>query len=126
MPSAHDFVLTTDHETGRRVIASALEGQGFTVSQTPTGGFLARRGSTAMTVLLGGWAGDRFQVSFVVDFFVDGENRMVARLNRDMTSGALKGGAIGAAKVNSAFQETANALHAVLHGNAMLLASQPR
>ncbi|MFJ8894694.1 hypothetical protein ACIRCZ_08930 [Leifsonia sp. NPDC102414] len=120
MAKAHDFFIIGDHENGRRIVASALQSEGFAVTASPAGGLLAKRGSTAMTVLLGGLAGNNFQQTFLVDFMVDQHGRLVARLNRNMAGGALKGGAIGAAKTDSAFQQTANAIAAALHGAGAL------
>ena len=120
MAKAHDFFILGDHENGRRIVASALQSEGFAVTATPSGGLLAKRGSTAMTVLLGGLAGNSFQQTFLVDFMVDEHGRLVARLNRNMAGGVLKGGAIGAAKTDSAFQQTANAIAATLHGAGAL------
>ncbi|KRC47271.1 hypothetical protein ASE16_18300 [Leifsonia sp. Root227] len=120
MAKAHDFFIIGDHENGRRIVASALQSEGFAVTATPAGGLLAKRGSTAMTVLLGGLAGNNFQQTFLVDFMVDQHGRLVARLNRNMAGAALKGGAIGAAKTDSAFQQTANAIAAALHGAGAL------
>ncbi|MET3566311.1 hypothetical protein SAMN04515691_2921 [Leifsonia sp. 98AMF] len=126
MPAAHDFILLGDHDAGRRLVASALEAQGFLVSATPRGGLLAKRGSIGMTLLLGALAGSKFQVTFLVELMVDAESHLVARLNRDMTAGALKGGAVGAAKVNRAFQETANAIHSALQRAGVLAVSVAR
>lgn len=126
MPSAHDFFILGPHDAGRHLVAIALQGQGFAVTTTPTGGLLAKRGSAAKTVWLGGLAGKDFQVTFIVDFMVDDQGRLVARLNRNMTSGALKGGALGAAKTDTAFQETANAIAAVLHPAGVLAGSVPQ
>jgi hypothetical protein len=126
MAKAHDFFIIGDHENGRRIVASALQSEGFAVTATPAGGLLAKRGSTAMTVLLGGLAGNNFQQTFLVDFMVDQHGRLVARLNRNMAGGALKGGAIGAAKTDSAFQQTANAIAAALHGAGALSDSVAR
>ena len=120
MASAHDFFLLGDHDAARHLVASTLQREGFAVTATPTGGLLAKRGSTAATVWLGGLAGKNFHVSFVVDFMVDQQGRLVARLNRNLTGGALKGGAIGAAKMNTAFEQTANAISAALHQAGVL------
>ena len=121
MASAHDFFLVGDHGFARQFVASTLGSEGFVVSTTPTGGLLAKRGSGAATLWLGALAGKNFQITFVVDFMVDGQGRLVARLNRNMTGGALKGGALGAAKTDTAFKETVNALASALH-NAGILA----
>jgi hypothetical protein len=107
---ASDFFISGDHEAGKGVVASALQSQGFTLTTTPSGGLLAKRGSAKATVWLGAMAGKNFQYSFVVDFFVDAQGQLVARLNRDLTSGALKGGVIGASKTNNTFVEVATAI----------------
>ncbi|WP_025155608.1 hypothetical protein [Leifsonia aquatica] len=120
MASAHDFFLLGDHEAAKQLVISALASEGFTVTTTPNGGLLAKRGSTAATIWLGAMAGKNFQMTFMVDFMVDPQGRLVARLNRNMTGGALKGGAIGAAKTDTAFQQTANAIAAVLHPAGIL------
>ncbi|MFF2052832.1 hypothetical protein ACFVU2_14615 [Leifsonia sp. NPDC058194] len=120
MASAHDFFLLGDHEAAKQLVVSALQSEGFTVTSTPTGGLLAKRGSAASTFWLGAFAGKNFQMSFLVDFMVDQQGRLVARLNRNMAGGALKGGAIGAAKTDTAFQETANAIAAILHPAGIL------
>jgi hypothetical protein len=120
MATAHDFFLLGDHGAGRQLVVTALQNDGFAVTSTPTGGLLAKRGSTAATVWLGALAGKNFQVSFQVDFMVDQQGRLVARLHRNLTAGALKGGAIGAAKTDTAFQQTANAIAAALHQAGVL------
>ena len=123
MASAHDFFLIGDHESAKQLVVSALQGDGFTVTATPAGGLLAKRGSAAATVWLGAMAGKNFHVSFLVDFMVDQQGRLVARLNRNMAGGALKGGVIGAAKTDTAFQETANSIAAALHRAGILAES---
>jgi hypothetical protein len=110
LASSHDFFITGGTEFGKTLVARALEGQGFSLSATPAGGFLATRGSAAATVLLGGLAGKKFHITFVVDFMTDQDGRLVARLNRGLGSGALKGGALGASKTNTAFQDAADAI----------------
>ena len=120
MASSYDFFILGDHEAGKAAVGTTLEGQGFAVTSTPSGGLLAKRGSTAATIWLGGLAGKNFQVTFIVEFFVDAQGQLVARLNRNMSSGALKGGAIGAAKTDTAFVQTADALGAALSNSGVL------
>jgi hypothetical protein len=120
MASAHDFFLLGDHEAAKQFVVSALSAEGFVVTSTPTGGLLAKRGSASSTFWLGAFAGKNFQLTFLIDFMVDQQGRLVARLNRNMAGGALKGGAIGAAKTDAAFHETANAIAAVLHSAGIL------
>jgi len=120
MASAHDFFLLGDHEAAKQLVVSALTSEGFVVTSTPTGGLLAKRGSAASTFWLGAFAGKNFQLTFLVDFMVDQQGRLVARLNRNMAGGGLKGGGIGAAKTDTAFQETANAIAAALHPAGIL------
>lgn len=122
--ASHDFFINGDHTAARAVVASTLGAQGFTVTALPTGtSIVAARGSKAATLWLGALAGKSFHVSFAVDYSQDAEGRLIARLNRDMTAGALKGGAIGAARTKAAFEETANALQTALASSGRLAAS---
>lgn len=123
MATAHDFFIQGDHENGRRLVASVLQNEGFAVTVNPVGGLIARRGSTTATILFGGLAGKGLQQTFTVDFMIDVDGRLVARLNRNMAGGVLKGGAIGAVKTDNAFQQIANAIGAALHGAGVLSGS---
>lgn len=114
MASATDLFLSGDHEHAKQLVHAALIAQGFEVSLTPTRGFHARRGSQALTVLFGGLAGSRFQVTFLIEFMVTEQGLLVARISRNMTGGALKGGAIGAVKTSNAFDETVARLQETL------------
>ena len=55
-------------------------------------------------------AGKKFHVSFIVEFYTAEDGGLIARLNRDVATGALKGGAIGANMTNNAFVDTATNL----------------
>lgn len=122
--ASHDFFISGDHTAARAAVSAALQAQGFSVTALPNGTTLvAARGSKAATFWLGALAGKNFHVSLAVDYAQDAEGRLVARLNRDMTAGALKGGAIGAAKTKTVFEETANALQAALASHGILAAS---
>lgn len=120
MATAVDLVLSEDHNRSFQLVHDGLVAQGFEVTRTPSGGLLAKRGSLGATVLLGGLAGKKFHISFVADFMTGPDGRLVARLTRDMTSGALKGGAVGAAKTGTAFRETADGLAEQLTQAGML------
>lgn len=123
MASTHDFFLSGDHEQSKQKVAEALTSLGFTLTSTPTGGFTAKRGSLGVTLLIGAWAGKNFHVTFIIEFFVDDKGQLVARLNRDVALGALKGGAIGAAKTNNAFIDTVNSVGTALNSAGVLAAS---
>lgn len=123
MATSHDFIISGDPEAGKKLIHDTLVNQGFTVEQTPKGGVLAKRGSMGMTLLLGALAGNNFQMTFIVEYFAGQNGELVARLNRNMGSGALKGGALGAAKMNTGFEETANALNSALSSAGILASS---
>lgn len=115
MATSFDYFLSGDHEAARAAVARVLTEQGFRVEPNPAGGFSAKRGSMAATIWLGAWGGKKyFHVHFLVQFFVDAQGQLVARLNRDMASGALKGGAVGANMTRNAFNETAQALTGAL------------
>ena len=123
MASSHEFFSTADPELVRTVIGQTLTGRGFTISATPEGGFVAKRGSVAMTVLFGGLAGNRLYMTFKVEIMqLDGQ--IVARLSRVAISAFAAGGAIGAVKANGVFMETANALGAALHDAGALSSSR--
>ena len=106
-------------------MGKALEAAGFTVTLNPNGSFLATRGSLSRTLLLGAMAGKKFHVTFNVEFFSDPQGNLIARLNRNVSGGALKGGAIGANMTNNAFLETGNALTASFSAAGVLLAQVP-
>lgn len=104
-------------------MGKALERAGFTVTLNPNGTFQATRGSLSRTLLLGAMAGKKFHVTFTVEFFSDPNGNLIARLNRNVSGGALKGGALGANMTNNAFLDTANALIASLTASGLLLTS---
>lgn len=110
MATTTDYILSTDQAQAFQSVHEGLVEQGFTVTSTPNGGLHATRGSAVATALLGGLAGKKFHIAFVVNFMTDSAGRLVARITRDMTSGALKGGAVGAVKTGNAFTTTTDAL----------------
>jgi hypothetical protein len=121
--STYDFFTRGDHQAAKNLVAQTLNGHRFTVEGTPSGGYLAKRGSAKKTFWLGAMAGDDFQISFLIEFFVDQQGQLVTRLNRNLAGAAFKGGAIGASKTDTVFVETANALGAVLSGSGLLTGS---
>lgn len=123
MAASYDYVISGDHASARALIGNALTQQGFTVEATETGNLVIKRGSMGATVWLGAMAGKNFHVSFTVEFFVDAEGRLVARLNRNMATGVLKGGAIGASKTDTAFVDTANSLAGALSDAGVLVST---
>ncbi|HEV7184474.1 MAG TPA: hypothetical protein VGN33_08245 [Leifsonia sp.] len=123
MASAHEYFLSATPETARAVIEPALVEQGFTVEQTPNGGFVAKRGSAAMTVLFGGMAGNKLAMSFKVEV-MELQGQIVVRLSRVVASSVVTGGALGASKANSVFMQTANALGAALNQAGILTSSR--
>lgn len=120
MASSYDFFITGDHEAARAAVGNKLIELGFELEATATGGLIARRGSLKKTLWLGALAGKDFHVSFIVEYFTDDAGRFVARLNRNMGTGALKGGALGANKVENVFVETVDALSAALSSAGIL------
>jgi len=123
MASVHDFFISGDHEQGKHRVAEALQAQGFTIESTPNGGFVVKRGNMTKTIWLGAFAGKDFQVTFIVEFFVDDKGLLVARLNRDLGSGLLKGGAIGASKTSDAFNETVHGVGTALSAAGVYVSS---
>jgi len=94
---------------------------GFTVERNPNGSLQATRGSLGKTLLLGAMAGKNFHVTFTVEFYSDEQGNLIARLNRNVSGGALKGGAIGANMTNNVFIETATSLNASFAAHGILL-----
>lgn len=121
MASTFTYVISGDHETGKGLVASSLEQQGFRISSTPNGGFNAERGNMTKTLLLGALSGKDFHVSFIVGFAADERGSLVATLHRNLGSGAVKGGALGASKVNSTFTAVAEQVRADLQQRGVLL-----
>jgi hypothetical protein len=123
MASSHEFFSSADPEVVRQVIAQVLADKGFSVEATPGGGFVAKRGSIPMTVLLGGLAGGNLFMSFQVTI-MELQGQIVARLSRVTANAFVTGGAIGASKANTVFMDTANAIGAALHSAGVLTSSR--
>lgn len=121
MAGSTDYFISGDQGAGRAIVAAALEKQGYRIEGNPNGGLSIERGSLGTTLWLGGLAGKNFHVKFIVQFFSDDRGTLVARVDRDMSRGALKGGAIGASKTANAFDETCRALDAELRAQGVLL-----
>jgi hypothetical protein len=117
--TTYDFFISDTADGARNRVANALRGLGYELTATTSGGLLAQKGSTAMTVLFGALAGKGFHLSFEISFFTT-EDAAVARLSRNMAIGALKGGALGASKTATAFGIAANAIGTALHNDGVL------
>lgn len=122
MPAAYDFHIPTSIDAARDAVAHALTAQGFQVETSPNGSLIAQRGSFGLTMVVGALAGAKMHMRFDVQFFQNG-GEAVARLNRSLAGGALKGGAIGASKTADAFQDAANQLGKNLHERGLLRAT---
>ena len=119
MPTAYDFHVPASVDEARAAVTKSLSEQGFGVSVTPNGSVVAKRGSLGLTLFVGAMAGDKMHVTFDVQFFSDGAGS-VARLNRSLAAGALKGGALGASRAADTFQNTAHKLGVALHEAQLL------
>ena len=112
MASMIEFVLTGDQEAAKKVVLDATVQQGFTPTARDAWNFDLERGSNGLSIAFGALAGKSFYMKFQLGFSVDAEGRLVARLSRDATGSALRGGAIGASKAANTFQEVADAIGA--------------
>jgi len=112
--SFYDCFVSGDHESAKHLIANALNSQGFVVEVQPDGNWYARRGNMTTTVLVGALAGDNFQITFGVQFFVDAAGQLVARLDKNTAVGFFKGGVWGLNKIDTAFNQTATAIYNAL------------
>ncbi|PZF53841.1 hypothetical protein DEJ23_14185 [Curtobacterium sp. MCSS17_008] len=126
MPESHDFFVAADPESTRARVRDALVREGYSVEDGDQGALLATRGSLGLTLLIGALANDRtFHTRLDVQVMVTPDGRTVARLLRGSGKSALKGGAIGIARGNRAFEQAANAIHAELAGAGVLTDSVP-
>lgn len=112
MASQTEFLLSGDPAAAHRVVTDALTAQGFATEPYTNGWLKATRGSAAKTALFGGLAGNNLHITFLLFLGIDPEGRPTARLDRDLTMGALKGGAIGASKTAAVYVETRDAIGA--------------
>ncbi|NNC11778.1 hypothetical protein HII28_07800 [Planctomonas sp. JC2975] len=120
MSSFYDCFIAGDHEAAKHLVASALNSQGFIVEVQPNGNWYARRGNMTTTVFVGALAGDDFQITFGVQFFVDAADQLVARLDKNTAVGFFKGGVWGLSKIDTAFAQTAGAMYNTLLGAGVL------
>lgn len=126
MPESHDFFVATDPGSARGLVAAALAREGYTVEDGDQGALRATRGSMGLTLLIGGLANDRtFHTRLDVQVMVTPDGKTVARLLRGSGKSALKGGAIGIARGNRAFEQAANAIHEELSRAGILTESVP-
>jgi hypothetical protein len=125
MASSYDFFVTEGIDATRARVTAALEAQGFTAEASPNGGLIATRGSATRTLLLGAFAGKGLHLRFDTQFFTGDDGRIIVRVTRDLASGALKGGIIGAAKTADAFTEFANGIGGSLDSAGVLAETRP-
>jgi hypothetical protein len=108
----YDISLSGDAQAAKDLVARVSGENGFTVETNPNGGFSLKRGSAGATALLGGLAGKNLQMTFFAEFLPASDGSLIARLSRNTAASALKGGAIGASRTNSAFIDLVNAIAA--------------
>lgn len=123
MAASYDLFFSGDHDEAKRKLGGAFEKDGFTVQTRPDGNWVASRGSNGLTIAFGAMAGKRFRVTFEITFFVDASGALVARFNRNLTGGALRGGVIGANMTNNRFTNTYNTLVEILSADGTLTRS---
>jgi hypothetical protein len=123
MATSYDLFFAGDHDAAKGKFGAAFEKDGFTVQSRPDNNWVVSRGSSAKTLLLGGLAGKAFFISFEITFYIDSAGALVARFNRNLAGGALRGGAIGAGKASAAFTNTYNSLVQTLRVDGTLARS---
>lgn len=124
MASMIEFVLTGDQDAAKKVVLDATVQQGFAPTARDAWNFDIARGSNGLSIAFGALAGRRFYLKFEVGFSVDTEGRLVARLSRDATGSALRGGALGVTRAATAFQEVADAIGAATTRAGVFAASR--
>ncbi|MDP9737917.1 MULTISPECIES: hypothetical protein [unclassified Curtobacterium] len=126
MPESHDFFVAADPESTRTIVRDALVREGYTITDGDQGALLGTRGSLGLTLLVGGLLNDRtFHTRLDVQLMVAPDGRTVARLLRGSGRSAVKGGALGVARGNRAFEQAANAIHTSLAQAGVLTDSVP-
>ena len=123
MATSYDLFFSGDHEAAKRALGTTFEKNGFTVQTRPDNNWVAARGSAAKTFWLGAMAGKGFRVTFEIQFFTAPDGGLIARFNRNVAGGALRGGAIGANMAKNAFNDTYTALVNDLHPTGVLARS---
>ena len=123
MATSYDLFFAGGHDEAKRKLGGAFEQDGFTVQTRPDGNWVAARGSASASFWLGAMAGKRFRVTFEITFFVDPAGALVARLNRNLTGAALRGGVLGANMANNAFVKTYKSLVEALSADGTLARS---
>ena len=88
----------------------AAESEGFHSTAKDDWNYELERSSNGLSIAFGALAGKKFYLKYILGFSVDADGNLVARLSRDSAGSALRGGAIGASKASSTFQEVANAV----------------
>ncbi len=123
MATSYDLFFSGDHEGAKHQLGTAFEKNGFTVQTRPDNNWVASRGSAAKTFWLGGLAGKSFRLTFEIAFFSASDGSLIARFNRNLAGGALRGGAIGANIANNAFNATYSQLVSDLQPSGVLARS---
>ncbi|WBU37742.1 hypothetical protein [Homoserinibacter sp. YIM 151385] len=121
MPSNTEITFSVDVAAARAVVIGALEAEGYTLSPSTPGWSKATRGSMPLTLLLGGLAGKNFHVGFLVGERVDEQGRASFRIDRDLATGAVKGGAIGAVRTDKAYVSAVEAVAAAARRAGVLV-----
>ncbi len=124
MAAKTEFLLSGDAANAQRVVTDALVGEGFAIEPISDGWSKITRGSMAKTVWLGAMAGKNMHVSYLLAFGTDPEGRPLARLDRDLAVGALKGGAIGASRTEDIYRAALGAIHSAATDAGILLGSR--
>jgi hypothetical protein len=119
MGAVHDFVIVGDYPSGRQIVASALESVGFTLTYTPQGDLRAKRGGTLSTVLMGAAAADGIRSTVAVDFRLDPQKQLVARLTQRSAAAVLVGGPTS----QDSMQSTSDVINAALISSGRLARS---
>jgi len=123
--SSYDYFFTGPHDESRRLVDHVAGSLGFRLEQMPNGSTKASRGDLTKTLFLGVLAGKSFHVTLWLQYFVDDAGRLVVRLSRDLGTGLVKGGALGAARSQEAFAELAHALGRASTGGQLDPGAQP-
>lgn len=124
MATSTEFVLDGDPTAARDLVMATLTDAGFRIEDATPGWHKIVRGSAGRTALLGGLAGKGLHMSFLLGFGTDEQGRPTVRLDRDVATSALKGGALGASKTAEVYRQTVDAIGAATTSAGTFVASR--
>jgi hypothetical protein len=122
--SGYQFVVSGDHTLARDTVFAVLQNQGFKVTATDEWSAEAERGSAAVSLVLGAFAGKKGRhIKLSIRFGSDQIGNLTVVLN-ELTSGA-SGGLIGAKQATTIYGDIYSEIRQAYQNAGVLLAENP-